>query len=221
MIISSIDNEKIKNIRKLNDGKYSKEQKKFIIETENLIMEAIKENKIDCVLKLDSNENSYTKNDIIVTDNVMKTITKLNTIPKVIGVCNYLDEKESIGRKVLVLDKVQDPGNLGTLIRSAVAFNFDTIVLSDTSVSLYNDKVIRSTEGMMFKINIIRRNVIDFLKDVKEHYKVYGTNVRDGIDVKEVNKDENIILILGNEGNGMSPEVEELCDKNIYIKTLT
>ena len=78
------------------------------------------------------------------------------------AICNKKEEKE-LGNRILLLDEIQDPGNLGTIIRSAVAFNFDTIVLGDNTVDLYNPKVIRASQGMLFHINIINRNLLEFI----------------------------------------------------------
>lgn len=218
MIISSVDNSKIKEIRKLKQNKYSKENKLFLVETQHLVKEAYNAGILKEVIKLDSNSNNYEVNEIIVTDNVMKTLTSMPSIPSVIGICTYIEDSKNLGNKIVILDNVQDPGNIGTIIRTAVAFNYDTIVLSSNSVNKYNEKVIRASQGMLFKINIIEKNLIEFIPKLKEQgYDVYGTNVVNGINIKEVNKSNKHAFILGNEGNGVSTEVENLVDKNIYI----
>ena len=130
------------------------------------------------------NETNY-ENSYIVTESVMKKITNLDSIPNIIGVCKMKEEKEP-GNKLLILDNIQDPGNLGTIIRSAVAFNADTIVLSNDTVDLYNSKVIRATEGMIFNINIISRDLLSFIPSIKNSYKIYSTNVKNGTLLKNV-----------------------------------
>ena len=218
MIISSVDNSKIKEIRKLKQNKYSKENKLFLVETQHLVKEAYNAGILKEVIKLDSNSNNYEVNEIIVTDNVMKTLTSMPSIPSVIGICSYIEDSKNLGDKIVILDNVQDPGNIGTIIRTAVAFNYDTIVLSSNSVNKYNEKVIRASQGMLFKINIIEKDLIEFIPKLKEQgYDVYGTNVVNGINIKEVNKSNKHAFILGNEGNGVSSEVGKLVDKNIYI----
>ena len=117
-----------------------------------------------------------------------------------------------------MLDDVQDPGNVGTIIRSAVAFGFDTVVLSNSSVSKYNDKVIRATQGMLFKVNVLTTNLLDFIPKLKNSgYEVYGTNVINGISVKDIKNVNKIAVIMGNEGAGVSDGVSKLADKNLYI----
>ena len=90
---------------------------------------------------------------IEVSEKVMNTISDINT--NIIGVCEIVDNKIDLNSNVIILDGVQDPGNLGTIIRSAVAFNVKNIVLSKTSVDLYNTKVLRGCQGMNFHLNII------------------------------------------------------------------
>lgn len=218
MMISSVDNNKIKEIRKLKQTKYSKEKELFIVETEHLVNEAYNAGILIEVIKLESNLNCYDVKETLVTENVMKTLTSMPSIPSVIGICSYIEEKKDLGNKIVILDNVQDPGNIGTIIRTAVAFNYNTIVLSSNSVNKYNEKVIRASQGMLFNINIIERNLLMFIPDLKKQgYDVYGTNVVNGIDVRDVNKTNKHAFILGNEGNGVSKEIEKLVDKNIYI----
>ena len=125
-----------------------------------------------------------------------------------------------MGDKVLALDNIQDPGNLGTIIRSALAFGVTTIVLSEDTVDLYNPKVLRATQGMIFHTNIIVRDLFDWLRMVRgSDFNIYGTSVDGGVDVKTLGKEEkdNFVLIVGNEGNGVSRKLLDLCDKNLYI----
>ena len=120
-----------------------------------------------------------------------------------------------------MLDDIQDPGNLGTIIRSALAFGVTTIVLSEETVDLYNPKVLRATQGMIFHTNIIVRNVYDWVRMIKaSDFKVYGTCVDGGVDVKSLIPDdkEKFVLIVGNEGNGVKRRILDLCDENLYIK---
>lgn len=214
-MITSVDNKKIKEISRLNNRKYRKETGLFVVEGEHLVEEAFKHNLLKEVYSL--YETSY-PNSEIVSQNVMRKLSNLDTIPSIIGVCIFKEEKE-IGNKILILDDIQDPGNLGTIIRSSVAFNIDTIVLSTNTVDLYNPKVIRATQGMMFNINIITRDLIPFVQELKEKkYKIYSTNVVNGIEVKSIENKSNYAIIMGNEGSGVKQELQDMGDANIYIK---
>ena len=216
-MIESINNEQIKEIRKLKDKKYRDESNLFLIEGDHLVKEAYK---AGYLVKLILTEDIYDFDveKLIVTDKVINSISDLNNV-KVIGVCKKITKELDLNKNIVILDGVQDPGNLGTIIRSCVAFNIENIVLSNESVDLYNSKVIRSTQGMLFNINIIRDDLKDTIKLLKDNnYTIYGTNVINGIDVKDVKTNEKYAIILGNEGNGISEEVNALVDKNIYIK---
>ena len=132
MLITSTDNKKIKEIVKLKQKKYRNIENKFIIETENLIEEAYLENRLEEVYILE-NENISLKLDCPiyeVTSKVMDKIKSVNT-SKILGIATKKENLEYIGKRYLMLDKVSDPGNLGTIIRSASAFDIDTIILSE------------------------------------------------------------------------------------------
>ena len=117
------------------------------------------------------------------------------------------------------MDNIQDPGNLGTIIRSSVAFNVDTLVLTKNCVDLYNPKVIRATQGMLFKLNIIIVSDIEgFIVSLKDNnFKVYSTSVIGGNSLKSIEKSNRFAIIMGNEGNGVRDSINSLCDEFIYI----
>ncbi len=218
MLYSSIDNQKIKDIKKLQVKKYRDKMGLFLVEGEHLVIEAYKTGNL-VELLLEENEifpinikTSY------VTNNILKYISELDTAPKMIGICKKI-ETDIVGKKILALDDIQDPGNLGTIIRSCVAFNVDTILLSNNSVDLYNSKVIRASQGLIFHINIIRCDLLSYLENLKkQEFYLYGTKVTNGSDVKKIAKKDKFVIIMGNEGNGIHEETLELCDEYIYIK---
>lgn len=217
MIITSVNNEKIKYLKKIKNTKFGEQEGLFLIEGEHLIEEAKEEGLL--TLTLSTKDINYGVQNIVVTDNVLKGLTSLSSASNVIGVCKYIKEKKELGDKLLILDGVQDPGNLGTIIRSSIAFGFTSIILSPNCVKKYNDKVIRATQGMLFKANVITKDLKTFLPLLKDDgYKVYATDVTSGIDVKEVNKNEKLAVIMGSEGSGVSKEIKNMVSKNIYIR---
>ncbi len=222
MIVTSVNNEYIKGLCKLKDKKHRDSTNLFLIEGEHLVREAFKEDLIKELVILEGTiveyADKYTGNITYVNENVMKKLSSMDSYPNVIGVA-YKRKEDKIGSRVLVLEDIQDPGNLGTIVRSAAAFNIDTIILSPRTVDLYNPKVIRSTQGMIFHLNIITRELESTIKELKtSNYLVLGTNVRNGVNIKDINIDGNFALIIGNEGKGMSETLSDLCDKNVYIK---
>ena len=207
-MISSIENPKIKLLIKLKQGKYRKSEKMFIVEGAHLVKEAM----LAGVL-IESYSINEQEGYIQVSESVMKKITTTDTVVKEIGLCKFI-EKSNITDKVLILDCVQDPGNMGTIMRSACAFGFNTIFVGTGSVDIYNEKVIRSSQGAIFKLNFVFGNVVEFIKGLS--HKVYGTNVVRGIPLDKIVKQDKIAVILGNEGNGISKEVDDLLLDNIY-----
>lgn len=218
MLITSLDNKKIKLINSLKNKKNRKELGLFIVEGMHLVKEAYESNCLEEIFLLDNYqlEFNYDKEINYVTKNVLNKITDLeNTV--VIGICKMNNSNTIKGNHILMLDGIQDPGNLGTIIRSSLAFNVDTIILSNETVDLYNDKVLRSTQGMIFNINILRGDLKEYINELKQNnYLILGTDVNNGTNVKDI-KIDKYCLIMGNEGNGVSSEIKELCDKNLYI----
>ena len=140
MLITSLDNQKIKKYLKLKIKKFRDEEKLFLIEGEHLVEEALKSDLLVDLLVLDGNIKDYHFPITYVGSKVMKKLSNMDSVPSVIGVCKFLEEKEITGNRVLLLDDIQDPGNLGTIIRSSLAFSVFEIILNLNSVDLYNDK---------------------------------------------------------------------------------
>jgi TrmH family RNA methyltransferase len=216
MVISSLDNDKIKELRKLHNKKYRKEYGKFLVEGDHLVDEAYKSGYLLELIVEEGYDYKISVPTTIVSSKVIASLSQLDNPSHIIGVCSIKKEKNDLGNKILVLDNIQDPGNLGTIIRSCVAFNVDTLVVSNDTVDIYNSKVIRASQGMIFSLNIIERELIPFLSNLKD-YKIYGTDVNNGISLKNIEKVEKSAIIMGNEGNGMSDKIKELCDEFIYI----
>ncbi len=216
-IITSVNNNHIKELCKLKEKKYRDSTNTFLIEGEHLIYEAYKEGLLEEILPLIGEDFSMDTKTTFISKEVMKKLSSTDSIINVIGVCSKRKERE-IGNKILILEDIQDPGNLGTIIRSSLAFGVDTVVLSPKTVDLYNSKVLRSTQGMIFHINIIVKELVSFIEELKSNsYMIYGTKVDGGINIKNIDIKDKYALVIGNEGKGMSSSVESLCDKNLYI----
>ena len=220
MVITSLNNKHIKEILKLKEKKYRDLEGLFIVETLHLVEEAMKKSNVLEIIVCEGFEyNIFNEvNTIVVTKEIMMKLSSTESNPRIIGIVKKNVDNNSYGNKLLILDNIQDPGNLGAIVRSAVAFNFDTIILSNDCVDLYNSKVIRASQGMMFHINIIRRDIIEFISDIKkENYVIYSTNVNGGINVRDISISSKFAFIIGNEGNGVRDEVNKMCDKFLYI----
>ena len=217
MVITSLDNKKIKDVVKLQNKKYRDLTNTFVVETTHLVEEA---EKAGIVKELFLVEDEFVDRDdtYFITKDIMKKISSMESPSNVLAVCEKSNSKEIIGSKILLLDEIQDPGNLGTIIRSSVAFGVTTIILSNDTVDLYNPKVIRASEGMFCHINIITMDLEEAIKEIKEKgIKVYGTNVVNGKEVNTISDKSSYALVMGNEGNGVKKHIQELCDENLYI----
>lgn len=219
MIITSLENEKVKNLVKLQQKKYRDLTNTFLVEGEHLVEEAYKNNCIIEIIALE--EVNYSNvNTILVSYEVMKKISMMETPPKIMALCRKMESNEIVGEKIVLLDGIQDPGNLGTIIRSSLAFNVSCIVLSKSCVDLYNPKVLRATQGMVFHTPIVIRDTLNVIEEMHEKdINVYGTSVVNGFIPKTLSEEEksNFCLVMGNEGNGLSEDILKICDKNLYI----
>ena len=263
-VISSKDNEIIKNIKKLKEKKYRDLENAYLIEGIKIVKEAIAENaKIkQIVMCEDFTDNVELDKDtlyelarhnlIYVTRNIMDSLSDVKTPQGIIGVVekskrfaeedndqnksknnidaetNMLGNKTGIEPKVdytqdiiIALDGVQDPGNLGTIIRTADSANLNQIIISKTSADPYNPKVVRSTMGAIFRVNIIEtENIVEELKKAQENgFKVMVTALdsSESIYKTEFNKK---VIVIGNEANGVSKEVQIIADEKVKIPML-
>ncbi len=213
-MIESINNEKIKNYAKLNDKKYRMETGLFIAAGHHLVIEALKKGIVKEILLLNGEDNIY-GNVTYVTEEILKKVSNLTNNPKVLAIC-YIKENDEVKGNVIILDDIKDPGNLGTIIRTSVAFNYETIILSKTCVDIYNPKVVRASEGMLFNLNIRINDLEEEIAELKcAGYKIFGTDVVGG--EKPYYEKDKHALIIGSEAKGMSDNIKKLCDKKLYI----
>jgi TrmH family RNA methyltransferase len=210
MIITSKDNNKFKELLYLKTSKGRKELNKFIVEGPHLVKEAKMKNILIEAYSIKEKEGYN-----ILSEALMKKISSTSSVVEEIGVCKII-ENDNLSDKIIILDNVQDPGNIGAIMRSACAFGFKTIILGEGCCDIYNDKVIRSSQGAIFKLSFRHENLINFIPTLKD-YDVYGTDVRNGIKLDDIKNNNKLAIILGNEGNGISEEVFKLLNKNIYI----
>ena len=215
MEITSLNNEKVKAWNKLKNKKYQNEYGLFLIEGDHLLKEALK---VGVVKEIISSRDYETELPFYkVTKDIMKKLSSQVSGTNVIGVCIKREETK-VGKRVLILDDINDPGNMGTIIRSAVAFNIDTIIASNNSVDFYNDKVIRSSEGMFFNINLIKCDIVELINELKNKgYLIMGTNVLGGTNIENIKVEDKFALIMGNEARGVSDNIKDMCDTLVYI----
>lgn len=217
--ISSKQNIKIKEICKLiSDKSYRKERNEFVIEGFHLLEMALEDKLVKAIFSLEPIKNIDEKiTNYIVSEDILKKISTQKNPQGVVAICSMRKEKEISHNNVLYLDEVSDPGNLGTLLRTALAFSFKDVILSKGSVSLYNEKTISSSQGAIFRLNIIsgdEQNLID-LKE--KGYKILATEIKGSVELKNIKKSDKQVLILGNEAHGVNEKILNLADERIRI----
>ena len=206
--ITSLKNEKIKTYSKLLQKKYRDQNNMFIVEGYHLVNEAKKTNLIIEILTSDKNIKGTQ-----VTPEIIKKISEAKTPQPVIAICKKPKLKK-VGQRVLVLNKVQDPGNVGTLIRSAKAFGWDTVLVQGADI--YSPKVIRSSQGAIFHINTIQ--IQDCEKMILGKNTVGAVLDPDAKSYKDYDGPKNNLwLILGNEGKGIESKIIKKLKHKIYI----
>lgn len=188
-----------------------------MVEGNKIICELFNSNfKVKEILSTDPQKLDRTDIPIThISENELKKISFLKTPKDSVAVCHLPEEKPWTDKRIqLVLDGIQDPGNLGTIIRLADWFGIEQIICSEDTVDFYNPKVIQATMGSFTRVNMVYTDLVDYLSKT-ENVNI-GTDM-DGENIYTFEKPEKINLILGNEGNGMRPETEKLLQKCISI----
>lgn len=219
MIITSINNNQIKDLAKLKQKKYRDLSRKFIVEGYHLVEEAYQANLLDTVLATKESDFKAGVNNILVSEDVILKLSSTVTPQLIIGIANYCDFVEEDASKILILDNIQDPGNMGTLIRTALAFNINKIITSLDTIDIYNDKVVRASQGSIFKIPVFKKDLIEEIKFLKTKGIVIiaSTLNNNSLDIKDYKVKDKYALILGNEGVGIKNEILSIADISVKI----
>lgn len=235
-VITSKENETVKTIKKLKDKKYRDETGLYIIEGIKMLEEAIEEKarirkiiiceeclkaedleqkvlyeiaKYNCIYVNSKVFNSLT--DVVAPQGIMAVIEKPNKDIKI----KYDQDI------ILALDGIQDPGNLGTILRTADSVNLKQIIVTKNTADSYNPKVVRSTMGAILRIKIIETDdLAKTLKEAKKNkFKIVATSLDTNNSIYDIDYNKKVIVI-GNEANGVSKEIQELADNKVKIPML-
>lgn len=227
-IISSTKNEKIKELAKLQTAKGRKKAGLYLLEGEHLVEEAIKEKAPIDLMVVSSNrmeDYQYLLEQtevqvLVVSQEVFQKLSMTETTQGILAAVKIENQAEPpCSGRIIVLDAVQDPGNLGTIVRTADAAGFDAVVLGVGTVDLYNDKVIRSMQGSNFHIPVFQGDLQEYLPALKfQGVEVAVTALhRDSKDYSILQGKSDIAIVVGNEGQGVSSEVIDLADIVVTI----
>jgi len=223
--ILSVQNELIKSISKLQDKKVRIKENKFLAEGFHMVNESSKHNLLELVLSTDSEALKKYKDvtQILVNDQIIKKLSTTVNPQGIIGVVKkpkfaMLDlDKEDL--KIVILDGINDPGNLGSIIRTASALGYDAIIASNDTVDVYNEKSLRATQGAIFKIPVIYDDLKGIVMLFKKHnITLFGTTLSSSVYLEKINPPKKFAVAFGNEARGMSNDLIKLMDQNIKIK---
>lgn len=234
--ITSKDNELIKHIRKLKDKKYRDESNEYVVEGIKLVEEAVKENaKIKQIIVCEDTTRTYeipthimleiAKYECIsVSDKIFNIITQVTNPQGIMAIIekNAQDAQIDYSQDIIVvLDDVQDPGNLGTILRTVDSIGLNQIIVSKGTADAFNSKVVRSTMGAIFRIKIIEvENLAQAIKEMrKHHFKLMVTSLQTKNSIYDIDFNKKIIVI-GNEANGVSKEIQDMADEKAKIPML-
>lgn len=221
-MITSIKNQKVKYWQKLKTKKERNKTNSFLIEGLHLLEEAIKSNWtiIDIIIEegISMPEFCVDLAYEIVTKPVFKAISQTENSQGIAAVVKKKQNMNYVGNELILLDAIQDPGNLGTIIRTADAAGFSAVLLGKGTVDLYNDKVIRATQGSIFHIPIIEVDLKETIAELQENnYTVFAAALDDAVDYHSIRFPAKKALIVGNEGAGIGTELIKIANKVIKI----
>ncbi len=202
-VIESKDNKTYKDLVRLKKG--DPKEGLFIIEGEDLVTEAYKEGRLEALIVVDGTKMPMVDYPIYgLKQGLYRELSSYQSLPKVMGIARMkMVSSDKLGENVIYLDGVQDPGNVGTIIRTALSFSYTGVMLSNDSVSVYNSKVIQSTKGAMFHLPIARGELSDL---ASLGYHIYLTTL-DGVDERTLSCLETpFAIVFGNEGRGVNPK---------------
>lgn len=224
-MITSVQNTTIKNLLKLKQKKYRIEQNAFLVEGEHLVLEAQRYGRTKTIIYTSDYQGEINlTGGLEVSQHVLEKLAFSKNPQPIMAVCHMQQTQINLSKakRILLLDNVQDPGNVGTMIRTALAFHFDGVILSLDSVDLYNDKLIRSTQGAIFSLPIIQRNLLDEIGMLQQaSFHVYATALHNAKPLESFAIKDKMAFVMGNEGNGVSSMIQKNCDGSIYIPIMT
>lgn len=234
--ITSKDNEFIKHIKKLKDKKYRDLNNEYMIEGIKLVKEAIQEKaEIKQIIICEECDNTeiipkeltyeIAKYECIyVTKQIFNSITEVKNPQGILAVVSKENTEKEIDYSqdiIVALDDLQDPGNLGTILRTVDSIGLTQILVSKGTADCFNPKVVRSTMGAIFRVKIIEcEDLKNTLKEMKNHhFKIMVTSLQTNNSIYDVDYNKKVIVV-GNEANGVEKEIQDMADEKVKIPML-
>lgn len=224
-VITSKDNEKIKLLKKLSQKKYRRNLGLFKVENLKTILGAeeasVQFESIYITEGFISKHEDFVKllgaNYFIISESVNKSFSELDTAPGICAVFKLIDREINFNEQIVYLNNISDPGNLGTILRNALAFGLKNIVVDEDCADIYNSKTLQAAKDSIYKLNIASDDKLHILKEIKSKMKIYTTRIQDAETIDVLKKLNNFCLVLGSEAHGVAKEIQEISDGFIKI----
>jgi TrmH family RNA methyltransferase len=214
-MITSLENKTVKQLCKLHHKKYRTDQ--FLLLDEELIAAAKKAGHLTKLVY--AGELPFSFDDTLeVSQDVLDKIAGREGL-SFVGVSRMIEEKRSFGKRILLLDHLQDPLNIGRIMEAAVLFGFDSLILSPGCAEITNEKCLAASKGGIYELNIVHGDLLEEITALKKAgYRIYATGLRNNTkQMHEVEAEERMAFILGNEGSGVCEEVMDAADQVMKI----
>lgn len=214
--LSSKDNKKIKEALSYQDGKGDF----FLVEGFHMVDMALESKQAVRIFSL--KEYPHADAEFYLTnESVIKKLSSSKTPEGIVALCKKKKEEGPFSDVVIYLDEIQDPGNVGTILRTSLAFGYKDVFLSKGTASAYSSKTLSSSQGAIFKLNVQEGKLppeedISFFK--KQGYQILSTDLKSSYPLRELSISKPYVLVLGNEGRGVSPKILALSDKKVRIE---
>lgn len=224
MMIESTSNSTIKELAKLAHKKDRDAKGQFLVEGKHLLEEAKQAGVLLRVFQRDDLEPFPFENVTTCSQAVLNKLSGQKSDAKYIGLCSIPKTQEGsstpFGKRILILDHIQIPGNMGTLIRSACAFGLDQIIYSTDCADPYGPKTIQSSQGALFHVPMLQADLSEVIPQLKEqNIPVFGAALHhDSVELQDLSIPQEFAIIIGNEGQGIRPEVLALCSQLVHIE---
>jgi len=228
--ITSQENSKIKELRRLGQKKYRQESGKFLVENAVIIQDATKAGvffeaifvtaefieknkaKFEAIIKK-SNVNEY----YLIDEKINKSFSALDTASGIVAIYAKPENKIDLSQPIIYLNAINDPGNLGTILRSALAFGLKNIVVDQHCADIYNPKTISATKDAIFKLNIEFDQDFEMLKEIKKNMTIISTRLKKSESLEILEKQKLFCIVFGSESHGVEKEIQEMSDKFVKI----
>ncbi|MFD1466338.1 TrmH family RNA methyltransferase [Lapidilactobacillus mulanensis] len=231
--IESTKNEQIKQINKLKQKKYRQQTNTYLLEGWHVIKEALTHQPAEILTLLMTNDHFEEVDPFLVnakfavlqiSPQIAEILSDTVHTDGIFAVAKLPDPQKielDIEKPWLVLDHIADPGNAGTMVRTADAAGYAGVVFSAGAIDPFNSKVVRAMQGSQFHLQVLQLDDLEAFLTAqrKKGYRLFGTLVDDSAtDIREVTlKDQHYVLMMGNEAHGLSPELAEIANDNLYL----